>query len=114
MLKISGYSDDIVSIEGDISDEISAMKRVATLVIGSNATGGLVVRMAYSPKWSPDSTWVATVAQVTEDAEIPWPVRIVHGRKDSGDVYHSVVVEIDCPPGTPVECRGKQYPRSAS
>lgn len=91
MILIRGHSDDVVCIEGDVTDETSAGKSIR---IGQV----IVVSMHYMS----GGVWGARVRQAGDGMGFPWPVAIVagHGR-------YSVEVRIDCPPGTPVSVGGK-------
>lgn len=85
---LSGHSDDIVSIGGDVSEEIYAEDQAIT--VGTKADGGCLVRI----KLGAHGCWEATISLLDEDVAIPWPVEVT----SSG---YSVVVEVDCPAGTP-------------
>lgn len=96
MLKISGYSDDVVSLDGIVNDEVGAYERAVQFTLAGDG-GGLFVRMQYAPKFHPGGVWVATVAPLDEDIPIPWPVSITLSEQ-----RYSPVVEIGCPKGTVV------------
>lgn len=109
MILICGCSDDLVEINGDFEDEISSSHPVAIDVgwpeaaPGQNACGVRVV-MEYAPS-SHGAVWVATIGQFDEGAEIPWPVTVKNApaRGAPNPRSYSVVVQIDCPAGTPVK-----------
>lgn len=95
MLRIYGKSDDLTIIDGDVSDE-GAVGDLVT--VGTERTGGLSVRMRY-----PGPTWRAAVEQLGEYVPIPWPVTISEAPwSETCTGSYSVMVTIDCPPGTPV------------
>ncbi len=92
MIKLSGYSDDNVEIEGDYEDEILAYDRESTDFVIGTPEGGVRVGMAYSDL----GVWMATLSPLKEGVPIPWPVRIEAGG-------YTIVAIVDCPPGTPVQ-----------
>lgn len=121
MLKISGHSDDIVCANVSVSracpdcggevqdglyegtvvekeDEIGAYNQDLIFYVGDEK-GAVAIVYGYSA----NGCWFATVGLVDEDIEIPWPVSI----KSEG---YAVVVEIDCPIGTPVSVGKKDTP----
>jgi hypothetical protein len=98
MIEISGHSDDVVCIGGDVNDEVAPG---AILLVGTKQAG-VEVKMQYLST----GVWAARVSQVDDGAPIPWPVSICEseptGLKDNRTPPYTVVVRIDCPPGTPV------------
>lgn len=99
MLRIYGASDDLVELEGIVDQELGCYG-VAKIRVGTDE-GGVDVLMAYAPFRGGGGTWAAMLAPLDEGVPIPWPVAIKH-RERRGEVEYSVVVEIDCPTGTPV------------
>lgn len=96
-MKIYGASDDLVEIEDcDGADEIGAANSATRILVGK-PDAGLYVIMEYAGPRVPGAVWHATIAQVSEDIPIPWPVRI-----DVTQRGYSVEVCIDCPKSTPV------------
>lgn len=105
MIRIQGYSDDIVHIEADgVADEFDdcAQQTVRSFLIGTKEAG-LVARAVYAPKRKPKDgigdggTWQLQVDLVDEDVPIPWTVRV------EADGYTPVLV-VECPNGTPWKC----------
>ncbi len=116
MILIYGASDDLVEIEGDVREEIGCYGKSVTIEVGNRDAGGLVVRMRYAPKHTTEAVWVAEVRQFAEGVPVPWQVRIRHTHRGHlGSVGsaagYSVVVEIDCPTGTPVTRGGRSLRR---
>jgi hypothetical protein len=112
MLAIYGCSDDLVEIEGDFREEISATKVTLTLGRPEASPGqdaaGVVVQMRYSPDWA-RACWVASIGPLAEGVPIPWAVRVVHATHTrDGSVAYSARVEVDCPPGTPIWRKGRR------
>lgn len=104
MLKIYGASDDLVRLEGLISDEIGCYNQDVRIKVGTD-DGGLRVTMRYGAQHS--AVWSAEVAQIDEDIPIPWPVTVkTQGRRDD-DVGYSVAIVVDCPDDTPVAAEAK-------
>jgi hypothetical protein len=95
MLKIYGASDDLVEIEGIVSEELGAYDKPRVVTVGDRETGGCVVVAEYAVE-NRAGVWSMSVSQIDEDVPIPWPVSIAveHG--------YSVAVVIDCPSGTKV------------
>ena len=105
MITISGYSDDIVSIDADdgSGDELDdcAQQTERVIMVGGD-DGGLVVCVTYAP--GDKATWRIAVDLVDEDVPIPWPVRITNG-----DRGYTPALVIECPPGTPwKQIKGKR------
>lgn len=94
MLKISGHSDDVVSIEGDIEDEVKERQRIT---VGTPEMGGVIVTMRYGVGGT--AVWQASIRQLDEKVVVIWPVRVV-----TAENGYSVAVEVECPLGTPVMC----------
>lgn len=97
MLRISGHSDDVVCLEGIVSDEIG--DRMVVIVGNPDAQEGqdaygIKVKMRYVN----GGVWAATVEPIGEDVKCPWDVKVeVH--------KYTSIVTIDCPEGTPVKWR---------
>lgn len=70
MLTISGHSDDVVSLEGDLEDEVAQWQRIT---VSCRATGGVVVTMRYGTGSA--AVWQASVRHVEEGCPVPWSVR---------------------------------------
>lgn len=64
--------------------------------VGDRHMGGVVVELAYDSRET--GTWRTVIGQILEGVPIPWSVSI----KGCDDNKDSVVVEVDCPEGTPV------------
>ncbi len=97
MIRIYGYSDDNVEIEGDVRGEIGCYDTPVTLRIGTDVAG-LYVIAQYDVH---GVGWLLGVATVhgdpdhgEDDGEIPWPVRVEREK-------YSTAIVIECPPGTP-------------
>ncbi len=56
MIRISGYSDDLVEISGDVEDEIGAYDQDVRIWLDD----GTVIRMTYND----NGTWVGVIEQV--------------------------------------------------
>lgn len=109
MIRIYGASDDLVEIEGALKEEVTPHR---TITIGDDKRGVLVT-MRYSAKGN--GCWRASVDMVGEGVPM-FPVTITQaephgGSYDGGKLvknpYYSVMVNVDCPPGTQVT-RGKR------
>lgn len=96
MLKISGHSDDIVSLSGLVDDEIGAYDKPVAIRIG-DARGGVIVTMHYAPDKASAAVWRASVEQIDEDVPVPWAIHIKQ------DHAYSVAVIVECPAGTPID-----------
>lgn len=94
MLRIYGASDDLVEIEGDVSEELGARDRQRTITIGDDK-GGLRVIAKYAP--GSRAVWRLSVEPIDEEVPIPWPVHV-----ELAEPGYSCAVVVDCPPGTPV------------
>lgn len=103
MLKIYGASDDLVEIEGHVTDEIGCYDKNVLLTIGwpneetPQMGRGLYVLMRYSPPHFNHGCWTAELSPLEEEAEIPWPVSIKLGRRG-----YTVEINIECPDDVPV------------
>jgi hypothetical protein len=96
MIRIEGYSDDTVSVSGDVDDDIDTCASDGVHVLVE--VGGIaLVRCWYNEPWNTAGTWTIGVQQAQEDTPIPWPMRVVPGGRG-----YSVALEIDCPTGTAV------------
>ena len=102
MIRIYGVSDDLVEIEGDVEEEIGCYDKAVTLEVGG-AKGGLRVVAEYAPRHASSDVgvWRLGVEPIDEDVPIPWPVRV-----ELAERGYSPVINIDCPPGTPVQRKG--------
>lgn len=96
-IDIYGASDDLVEIEGHVSEEIGAYDKRVAIEVGTMATGGLRVLAEYSPKDSTVGVWRMSVEPLDEDVRIPWPVQV-----DMSERGYSCVVRVVCPDDTPV------------
>lgn len=116
MLKIRGYSDDVVvanvglqtkcskcgqeieepedAVVVEKDDEIGYSENGVCFRVGSKEDGGVSVKMIYAP--GEGACWAALIHQLEEDIPIPWPVRI----RAEG---YTVIVEVEAPNGTPVK-----------
>lgn len=101
-LKISGYSDDLVCIDGDISEEFDVYGRTGgklEILVGypepqqGQNSHGVLVTMAYAE--DDRAVWSAKISQIDEDVLCPWEVSLTFEG-------YSPTVHINCPPGTPV------------
>jgi len=105
-IRIYGASDDLVEIEGDVTDEVNPG---SSITVGT-AAAGVVVKMRYG-KRKGAAVWEAVVGQIDEGVPIPWAVTI-SGLASQGDNRdhprdYTAIVDIACPPGTPVRHGGK-------
>lgn len=91
MIVISGHSDDIVSLSGDVDDEIEQEK---VIVIGDK-NRGVRVKLTYGLKNS--GTWDATVGLYDENVPM-FPVTIINGEST-----YTVQVVVMCPSKTSVQ-----------
>lgn len=107
MLRIYGASDDLVELEGIVSDEVNHVGGGPVRLRIGDDTGGLFVVMKYSA--GPGAVWSARIEQIEDDVPIPWPVtvRTQDPQNHCGVAGYTVIVEIGCPEGTPV-FRGKK------
>lgn len=108
MLRVYGERDNLIKVEGDSSlgrEDLSAYDERMVLRVGT-ADAGIVIGAEYVSSWHPDGCWVFAVAPIAEDVPCPWPVVTRIGPNATSP--HSSVVEVDCPPGTPVEV--ERYP----
>jgi hypothetical protein len=97
MIRIYGTSDDIVEIDGDVSEELSAYTTPRVITVG-DANGGLCVVVEYAPAHvNTGGNWRIAVELIGEDVPIPWPVSM-----EVRECPYSPTLVIDCPPGTPV------------
>ena len=97
MISISGHSDDVVCINGDVNDEIAAGR---TITVG-DATRGVKVIFKYAPGKNSGPVWRASVQQINEGVPM-FPVSIVEAPTSVGSLTYSVQVNIDCPKDTSV------------
>jgi hypothetical protein len=106
MIRIFGNSDDQVYVEQDAQRrQIGVPGDEVTIGVGLNATpaAGCFVTMHYGVGCS-IGVWTATIAQIDEGIQIPWPIRIETAKAEENvGPVHSVAVVIECPPGTPWE-----------
>lgn len=100
-LNIYGASDDLVEIEGHVTEEIGCFQRPVKLEIGTRETGGLRVIAVYAPKGSKYGVWRLSVEPLDEDIVVPWPVSV----ETKG---YSCVIRIHCPDDVPVFRKGKR------
>lgn len=104
MLEIYGASDDLVELEGHISDEIDCYDRNVVITVGRinvdspQASRGVYVIMRYSPSYLNNGCWTAEIAPLEENAGIPWPIKV----ELEPNRRYSVLVKIDCPNDVPV------------
>jgi hypothetical protein len=113
MLKIYGSGDDNVyaniemqrecpacgceieeptqAVVGGREDEFGCYEQIVSFTIGGD-DGGIIVEMSYENP----GVWAGKAKQLSEDTPIPWPVTVTHEG-------YSVVVNVDCPDGTPVK-----------
>lgn len=100
MIKISGHSDDIVSLEGCIDDEIECCSARVRVKIGSpeaspgHDAAGVMVTMAYGGTDS-GAVWAATIEPFDDGVPVPWAVSVEFKA-------YSPVVRVGCPEGTPI------------
>ncbi len=99
-LKISGHSDDLVCIDGDVSEEFDVYKNGGVdLLVGCHEpqqgqnSYGVIVRMTYAK--DERALWSTEISQIGEDVLCPWEVALTFEG-------YSPTVHISCPPGTPV------------
>lgn len=117
-VEIYGASDDLIEIEGGVSEELNRVRSPqATVTFGRRGTdadaghddGGVIVKIRYAPKWHSDGVWTAEIAQLGDEVPIPWPVSVRHGMRTNYEngrpvqgTGYSVIVRVECPAGTPV------------
>ena len=116
MLRIYGYSDDNVELEGaqaaimgeqgdagalriahGLTEELRCYDQDVEITIGDPTTGGLVVLMSYGEP----GVWAARLRQIEEDCGLPWPVRV----SVNAEQGYSMAVEIDAPAGVEASYR---------
>ena len=88
MIRISGYSDDIVSLEFDNADteEIDCHGETVVLTFKNSNDEGIEISA-----WYDGPCWAFTIMQLPDtESEVPWPISI-----DSESSY-SMIVEIQC------------------
>lgn len=107
MIEIHGASDDLVcvAVDGKPFEEFSDFESSVELLVGT-VSGGVIVEFSYGDRCV--SVWRASIRQIDEGVEIPWPVTIENappsGYPDPRS--YSVLVRIACPVGTPVAIFG--------
>ena len=88
MIRISGYSDDVVSIDFDEtkSEEIDCFEETVILTFKNSNEEGVEISA-----WYDGPCWAFTIMQLPDsETEVPWPISI-----DSESSY-SLAVEIQC------------------
>lgn len=110
MLRIYGHSDDVVIVQDDadlVGNEFSCYSEACALLVGEQEGDGLFVTMTYESEEccvGPGAYWRAQISRIDcgddNGTPLPWPVTIRNPR--DRETPYSVVVEIDCPGGTPV------------
>ena len=93
MLRMYGASDDLIQFEGAVDAELETHAELHVLV--GTEQDGLIVSFEYDYPFIPLAGWTAKLTQTRETGLFPWAVR-------GGTKGHSVLIEIDCPAGTPV------------
>lgn len=93
MLRITGYSDDIVCYEDDGNvNEVDCYDRDVEFQVydgdPSAPAGGVRVVMSYGVR---DAVWSATVERLREGMEIPWTIAVV----PDPDCRYGIAVLID-------------------
>lgn len=89
MISIQGHGDGEVYVEGDVNAEFNNYPQ--TITVGNKKEGGIAVTMNYEDT----GCWSAKIEMLADGVRCPWAVRV-------GTTEYVVVVEIDCPDGTPV------------
>ena len=87
MLRITGYSDDILSIESDFgsSKEYPVDGKIAIVTV-TNLAGGVEISA-----WYQGPCWAYTFMQLPDsETEVPWPIVL------DQDSTYSLAVEIQC------------------
>ena len=89
MIKISGLSNDVVSIESDFGDNeeiaVEPGRSVAITLMNTHGQGVDIV------VWYEGPTWGFSILQLEdEETEVPWPISI------DQDSTYSLAVEIQC------------------
>lgn len=105
MLRVYGLGDNLIKLEGDSTlgrEDLRAYDERVVLRVGTADAGILIAAEYVRSSWHPDGCWVLAVAPIADDVPCPWPVRVTMTSP------HSSVVEVDCPPHTPVEV--ERYP----
>lgn len=73
MIQIYGHSDDLIEIEGAVSDEYSAYEKIAILRIDDHYNKTSVIIIGEYGKRA--GVWTFSVEPVEEDIQLP-PIRI--------------------------------------
>ena len=104
MISVYGASDDIVCIEGDVSDEITPGKMIT---IGDEIRG-VRLMFKYAPNKKSGAVWRGSVEQIDEGVPM-FPVTISEAEPSGfpNPRTYSVKITVDCPKGTSVVV-GKQ------
>lgn len=98
MIRIYGYSDDLIEIEGNVRNEVSPGR---TFLIGDDKRG-VKVRMKYGMMKDSAGVWGCSIEQVGEYVPL-FPITIDEAEVNGTNTgSYSVRVTIDCPTGTPV------------
>lgn len=99
MITIYGASDDLVEIEGDVSDEVSPGR----MILVGDGKRGMYVVFKYAANKKSGAVWRGSVEQVDEGVPMfPMTVDLADPSGHPDPRSYSVKFVIDCPPGTPV------------
>lgn len=90
MIIISGHSDDIVSLSGDVDDEIEQEK----FILIGDKNRGVRVKLTYGLN---GGTWDVTIGLYAENVPM-FPVTIINGESS-----YTVQVVVMCPSKTQVQ-----------
>jgi hypothetical protein len=98
-IRFYGASDDLLEIEGAITEEVSDVNgRIEVMLTGPEYGAMFIVA-----EFSPGGVWMLGCSQADEDHPLPWPVRVVPG--DTGTCHYSVVLVVDAPAGAELTVR---------
>lgn len=92
MIVISGHSDDIVSLSGDVDDEIEQEK---VIVIGDK-NRGVRVKLTYGLN-SGGAMWDVTIGLYAENVPM-FPITVINGESS-----YTVQVVVMCPSKTSIQ-----------
>jgi hypothetical protein len=99
MIIIYGASDDLVEIDGDVTDEVSPGR----MILIGDSTRGMYVTFKYAVNKKSGSVWRGSVEQIDEGVPMfPMTVELADPSGYPDPRSYSVKFVIDCPPGTPV------------
>lgn len=90
-----GASDDLLELDGDMSDEFEAYNGAAVKL--NSLCGEMLITAIYAPRCIRAPVWSIGIAPVDEDVPIPdWPITM-------GASGYSAILTIECPDDIQVE-----------